>query len=150
MSDSWRPCGRACQAPLPSTISQSLLKFMSVVSVMPSNQSHLPLLLLPPIFPSIRVLHIHTYVCINESLCCTPETNSSVVNQLYSSKKNIHILGFSYTTACLSWTWVWELLSNDLVPLSLHFSLMTLFFDTEQFTKVWKRECPGVSWPHPE
>ena len=47
----------AHQAPLSSSISQSLLKFMSIESVMPSN--HLicchPLLLLPSIFPSIRV-----------------------------------------------------------------------------------------------
>ena len=39
------------------TISQSLLKFMSIKSVMPSNHLilSLPLLLLPCIFPSIRV-----------------------------------------------------------------------------------------------
>ena len=47
----------ACQASLPLTISQSLLKFISVALVMPS--SHLifccPLLLLLPIPPSIRV-----------------------------------------------------------------------------------------------
>ena len=47
------------QASLSFTISQSLLKFMSTESVMPSN--HLifchPLLLLPSNFPSIRVFH---------------------------------------------------------------------------------------------
>ena len=47
----------ACQASLSFTISWSLLKFMSMESVMPSN--HLifchPLLLLLSIFPSIRV-----------------------------------------------------------------------------------------------
>ena len=47
----------AWQAPLSSTISQSLLKFMSIESVMLSN--HLILcysfLFLPSIFPSIRV-----------------------------------------------------------------------------------------------
>ena len=39
------------------TISQSLLKFMSIESVMPSSHLILclPLLLLPSIFPSIRV-----------------------------------------------------------------------------------------------
>ena len=39
------------------TISQSLPKFMSIESVMPSNHFILcrPLLLLPSIFPSIRV-----------------------------------------------------------------------------------------------
>ena len=45
------------QAPLSITNSQSLLKLMSIKSVMPSNQLILchPLLLLPLIFPKIRV-----------------------------------------------------------------------------------------------
>ena len=51
------PWTAACQASLSFTISQSLLKLLSIESVMPSN--HLifcrPLLLLPSIFPSIRV-----------------------------------------------------------------------------------------------
>ena len=56
MSDSVTPRTAACQASS-STISQSLLKLVSVESVMPSNHLILcrPLLLLPPIFPSIRV-----------------------------------------------------------------------------------------------
>ena len=47
----------ARQAPLSSTISRSLLRFMTIELVMPSNQLILccPLLLLPSIFPSIRV-----------------------------------------------------------------------------------------------
>ena len=46
-----------CQAPLSYTVSWSLFKFMSIESVMPSNHLILccPLLLLPSIFPSIRV-----------------------------------------------------------------------------------------------
>ena len=50
------PCCAAHQASLSITNSQSLLKFMSIKSVMPSNQLILcrPLLLLPSIFPSIR------------------------------------------------------------------------------------------------
>ena len=46
-----------CQASLSVTNSQSLLKLMSIESVMPSNHLILcrPLLLLPSIFPSIRV-----------------------------------------------------------------------------------------------
>ena len=51
------PWTAACQASLSITNSRSLLKLMSIKSVMPSN--HLifccPLLLLPSIFPSIRV-----------------------------------------------------------------------------------------------
>ena len=47
----------AHQAPLSSTISQSLLKFMSIELMMLSNHLILcqPLPLLPSIFPSIRV-----------------------------------------------------------------------------------------------
>ena len=47
----------ACQASLSITSSRSLLKLMSIESVMPSNHLILcrPLLLLPSIFPSIRV-----------------------------------------------------------------------------------------------
>ena len=47
----------ACQASLSITNSRSLLKPMSIESVMPSNHLILchPLLLLPPIYPSIRV-----------------------------------------------------------------------------------------------
>ena len=51
------PWAAAHQAPLPFTISKSLLSFMSIELVMPSNHLILchPLLLLPSIFPSIRV-----------------------------------------------------------------------------------------------
>ena len=48
----------ACQKPLPITNSQSLLKLMSIESIMPSYHlilCHPLLLLLPSIFPSIRV-----------------------------------------------------------------------------------------------
>ena len=56
MLDSATPWTAAHQVPLSSTISQSLLKFMSIESMMPSNYLILchPLLLLPSIFPSIR------------------------------------------------------------------------------------------------
>ena len=51
------PWTAARQAPLSFTISQSLLRFMSIGSVMPSNHLILcrPLLFLPLIFPSFRV-----------------------------------------------------------------------------------------------
>ena len=52
------PWTAACQVFLSITNSQRLLKLMSIESVMPSNHVILcrPLLLLPSIFPSIRVL----------------------------------------------------------------------------------------------
>ena len=53
------PWTAAPQASLSITNSQSLLKLISIESVMPSNHLILccPLLLLPSIFPSIRVLY---------------------------------------------------------------------------------------------
>ena len=55
MSNSLQPHGH--QASLPITNSRSLFKLMSIESVMPSNHPILcrPLLLLPSVFPSIRV-----------------------------------------------------------------------------------------------
>ena len=51
------PWTAACQASLPITNSWSLLKLVSIESVMPFNHLILclPILLLPSIFPSIRV-----------------------------------------------------------------------------------------------
>ena len=57
----------ACQAPLSSTVSQSLPKFMSIESVMLSNHLIPPPPTLRSIFPSIRVfssesaLHIRSF-----------------------------------------------------------------------------------------
>ena len=58
MSNSlWPPWTTACQAPLSSTISQSLFKFMSIESMVLPNHLILccPLLLLPSVFSNIRV-----------------------------------------------------------------------------------------------
>ena len=51
------PWTAACQASLSFTISQSLIKLMSIETMMPSNDLILchPFLLLPSIFPNIRV-----------------------------------------------------------------------------------------------
>ena len=65
MSDSATPRTAAHQASLSFTISQSLLKIMSIKSVMPSNHLILccPLLLLS-IFPSIGVFSYELSLCI--------------------------------------------------------------------------------------
>ena len=61
-------CGMdtTCQASLSITNSQSLLKLMSIKSVMPSNHLSLchPLLLLPSIFPKIRVFSSESVLLI--------------------------------------------------------------------------------------
>ena len=60
------PWTAAHQVPLSFTISQSLCKLMSIELVMPSNHLILcrPLLLLPSIFPSIRVFSNQSALCI--------------------------------------------------------------------------------------
>ena len=68
VSNSGTPWTAACQASLSITNSQSLLKLMSIESVMPFN--HLiccPLVLLPSIFPSIRVFSNESVLCIRWS-----------------------------------------------------------------------------------
>ena len=78
------PLTAACQASLSSTISWSLRKFMSVEVMMSSN--HLILccpLLLPSVFPSIRVcsseltLHIRWPKCWNFSFSISPSNEYS-------------------------------------------------------------------------
>ena len=90
----------ACQASLSFTISWSLLKLMSIESVMPSNHLILcrPLLLLSSIFPHIRVFsmfsgrpdgrgvwgRMDTCICMTEPLHWLPETITTLfVNWLY-------------------------------------------------------------------
>ena len=63
------PWTLAYQASLFITNSQSLLKLMSIKSVMPSNHPILchSLLLLPSIFPSIRIFSNESVLCIRWS-----------------------------------------------------------------------------------
>ena len=60
------PWAAACQASLSITNSQSSLRLMSIESVMPSSHLILcrPLLLLPSIFPSIRVFSNESALCM--------------------------------------------------------------------------------------
>ena len=66
MSKSATPWTTACQASLSITSSRSLPKLMSIESVIPSNYLILchSLLLLPSIFPSIRVFSNESALCI--------------------------------------------------------------------------------------
>ena len=60
------PRTAARQVSLSFTVSRSLFKLMSIESVMPSNHLILchPLLLLPSVFPSIRVFSSESALCI--------------------------------------------------------------------------------------
>ena len=85
------PWTATCQASLSFTIFWSLLKFMSIESVMPSN--HLihchPLLLLPSTFPSIRVFSNDSALCIR----CPKEWSFSL--SICSSNNYSGLISFS-------------------------------------------------------
>ena len=77
------PRTAACQASLSITNSQSLFRLMSIESMMPTNHLILciPLLLLPSIFPIIRVFSNESPLCIrwpeywNFSFSFSPSVN---------------------------------------------------------------------------
>ena len=77
------PWTAACQASLSITNSQNLLKLMSIESVMPSNHLILrrPLLLLPSIFPSIRVFSNESALRIRWSKFSSFSFNISLSNE---------------------------------------------------------------------
>ena len=77
------PWTAASQASLSFTISKSLLYLMSIESVTPSNHLILcrPLLLLPSIFPSIRVFSNELVLCIRWPKCWSFSFNISPSNE---------------------------------------------------------------------
>ena len=77
------PWTAACQASLSITNSQNLFKLMSIESVMPSNHLILchPLLLLPSIFPSIRVFSNESVICIRQPKYWSFSLNISPSNE---------------------------------------------------------------------
>ena len=83
MSDSATLWTTACQASLSITNSQSLFKLMSIESVMPSNHLILchPLLLLPSIFPSIRVFSNESVLPIRWPKYCSFSFSISPSNE---------------------------------------------------------------------
>ena len=77
------PWTAARHASLSITNSRSLPKLMSIESVMPSNHLILccPLLLLPSIFPSIRVFSNESALCIRWPKCWSFSFNISPSNE---------------------------------------------------------------------
>ena len=77
------PWTAACQASLSITNSRSLLKLMFIESVMPSNHLILchPLLLLPSIFPSIRVFSDESALCIRWPNCWSFNFSTSLSDE---------------------------------------------------------------------
>ena len=77
------PWTAASQAYLSITNSQSLLKLMSTELVIPSNHLILycPCLLLPSIFPSIRVFFSESVLCVRWPKCGSFNFSSSLSNE---------------------------------------------------------------------
>ena len=88
------PWTAALQAPL-STISQSLLKFTSIESVMPSNHLILclPFLLLPSIFFSIRVFSSESALCIVAKVLELQLQHQSTPSNEYSGLISLGLTG---------------------------------------------------------
>ena len=136
------PWTAACQAPLSFTNSQSLLKFMSTELVMLSNYLILcgPLLLLPSIFPTIRVFSNESALLItwpkywsfsfsispsNEysgltsfrvdwfDLLAAQRTLNSIVASKHHNSKESTLFSFFYNPALTSRFDYWEKYSFD-------------------------------------
>ena len=95
----------ACHAPLSFFISQCLLKFMSIESVMLSDHLILcgPLLLLPSIFPSIGVFSNESAFCIRWPKYCSFSFSNSSFNE-YSGSISFQIDWFDFLAVHASLT----------------------------------------------
>ena len=111
----------AYQASLSFTISQSLLKLKSIESVMPSNYLILwhPLLLLPSIFPSIRIFSNKSTLHIRWSKYCSFSFSISPSNE-YSG-----LISFRIDWLCLL------SVQETLKSLLQHHSTKHHFFSTQ-------------------
>ena len=98
------PCTVAHQASLSFTISWTLLKLMSIESVIPQNRLILccPLLLLPLIFPSIRVFSSKSVLCIrwpkywNFSFSISPSSEySGLISLIWTGWTSLLFKGLS-------------------------------------------------------
>ena len=96
----------AHQASLSFTVSQSLLKLMSVESMMPSNQLILccPLLFLPSIFPSIRIFSKESALRIMWPKYWSFNFSISPSNE-YSGLKSLQSKGLSWDFSSIT---VWK------------------------------------------
>ena len=131
------PWTAAHQASLSITISRSLLKFMSIESMMPSNHLILyrPLLLPPSVFPSIRVFQ--------ESVLCIrwPEYGvSASASVLPMNIQGWFPLGLSGLISSLS-KGLSRVFSNTTVQ-KHHFFSAQLSLDSNFHIRTWLLEKP--------
>ena len=115
MSDFATPWTAARQASLSITNSQSLLKLISIESVMPSNHLILchPLLLLPSIFPSIRVFSNESVLHIRWPKYWSFSFNISH----YHQKSIVYIRVYSWYCTLHGF---WQICNDIHLPLQCH------------------------------
>ena len=123
MSESLTPWTAARQAPLSITNSRSVLRLLSVESVIPSNHRILcrPLLLLPSIFPSIRVFSNESALYIRWPKYWSFSSSINPSNEYLQRKHmpNHRVAGFKYLKFFLRSIYL-ILVARDLI--ALHFS----------------------------
>ena len=85
------PWTAACQASLSFTISWSLLRLMSIKLIMLSNHLILchPLLLLPSVFPSIKVFSSESALCLRWPKCWSFSISSYMLRQKLKVRRNM-------------------------------------------------------------
>ena len=123
VSDSATPWTAAHQASLSIANSQSLLKLMSIESVMPSSHLILccPLLLLPSMFPSIRVFSKESVLPIKGpkywsfSFSISPSNDSSGLISFrmdwldfLAVQGTLKSLQHHSSKASILWHWIWQ------------------------------------------
>ena len=165
MSNSVTSWTAARQASLSFTISQRVLKLMSIESVMPSNHLILycPLLLLPSIFPSNKIFSSELALPIrwprhsNFSFCISPskeyfwDKRETAFNDINSLKEpTSYCIEFYSSTTSISWVWSlgWE------VPLgkgmATHSSILAWRIPwTEEPGRLQSTELQWVTNTHP-
>ena len=104
------PRTAACQASLSFTISWSLLKLMSVESMMPSNHLILccSLLLQPSMFPSIRVFNSELALCIRRPRYWSFSFSISPSNEYNLASMQIEgncVVVCTFFGTALPWDW---------------------------------------------
>jgi len=121
------PWSAACQASLSFTISRSLLKLMSIESVMPSNYLIFccPLLLLLSMFPNIRVFFNESTLPIRWPKYWSFSFSISLSNE-YSGLVSFRIDWFDLLAV-----------QGTLKSLLQHHSLKDQFFSTQHSASLW-------------
>ena len=138
------PWTGACQAPLSSTVTNSLLKFMSIESVMLSN--HLIfcrcLLFLSSIFPSIRIFSSESELHLRLLFSCSVLSNSLQPHGLQHARLPCPLLypGVCSNSGPLS-QWCYPTISSSVIP----FSCFQCFPAWGSFLMSWPFTSGGQS-----